>query len=401
MASVKLVLYTSKVLKNGEHPIMIRIIKDRKPKYISTGHSCPIDMWDMENNKPKKKHPNSKFLDINLEIKITEAKKLVINLENDQEDFTLDDFDKKYRNSKKSTSFYAYLTELIGDLNKTGRISYATSHRDLERIMLKFHPKDFGFSAINLGFLRRFEQFLREKNLKENTLGVYFRTLRAVYKKSMADGFINKDNYPFDEFKVSRFKATTKKRAIRKEDVQKIMQLNIEKDTRLYHSRNFFLFSYYCSGINFIDVASLTWKNITLSHSLEYERSKTGHVFNITLLDPALEILEYYKGFRNENYIFPYLDTKVHTTPTKIDNRLNKCIHQVNQDLKEIGNLAGIDAKLTTYVARHTFATTLKREGVSTSQIAELMGHEDERTTRTYLDSFDNRELYEATKKLL
>ena len=388
MASVKLVLYTSKVLKNGEHPIMIRIIKDRKPKYISTGHSCPAELWDEETNRPKRKHPNHKDLDINLDIKLTEAKKLVINLENEQQDFTLDDFDKKYRHSKKYISFYVYLIELINDLNKTGWVSYATSHRDLERIMKKFHPKDFGFSSINMSYLRKFEQFLREKNLKENTLGVYFRTLRAVYKKAMADGYIKKDNYPFDDFKVSRFKATTKKRAIRKEDIQKIMKLEIEKDTRLYHSRNFFLFSYYCSGMNFIDVASLTWQNITPTLSLEYERSKTGHVFNIKLLPPAIEILEYYRQFRTENYIFPYLDTAVHTTPTKIDNRLNKCIHQVNQDLKEIGKLAEIEATLTTYVARHTFATTLKREGVSTSQIAELMGHEDERTTRTYLDSF-------------
>ena len=196
-------------------------------------------------------------------------------------------------------------------------------------------------------------------------------------------------------------KSTTTKRAIRKEDVQKIAALDIPIGTRIYDSRNFFLFSYYCAGMNFIDVSMLEWSNITSSFALEYERSKTGAKFHIKLLPPALAILDYYRPLRLENHVFPYLDKLKHNSPLSIDNRLNKCIQQVNQDLKEIAKMANIEAKLTTYVARHTFATTLKKEGVSTSKISELMGHTNESITQTYLDSFDNQELYEATLNLL
>jgi len=401
MASIKVLLYTSKILKNGEHPIMIRLIKDRKMKYISVGHNCSLDLWDEKKDRPKRKHPNYRELEINIELKLGEAKKLLLNLENEQQDFTINDFEKKYRNQHKSTSFYIYLDELIENLKKTNRVSYANSHKDLERLMRKFQVQDFGFAQINVPFLRKLEQFMREKGMKENTLGVYFRTLRATYKKAIADGYVKKENYPFDEFKVSKLKSSTSKRAIRKEEVQKIANLVLEEGTRLFDSRNFFLFSFYCAGMNFIDVSMLQWQNITPTFSLEYERSKTGHKFNIKLLPPAVTILEYYRPYRSNNYIFPYLDKTKHTTPLSIDNRLNKCIQQVNQDLKELAKRAGIDTKLTTYVARHTFATTLKRQGVSTSMISELMGHQNESITQTYLDAFDNQELYEATLNLL
>ena len=401
MASIKVLLFTSKVLKNGEHPIMIRLIKDRKIKYISVGHNCSLDLWDSVKDRPKRKHPYYRELEINIELKLADAKKLVLNLENEQQDFTVNDFEKKYRNQNKHTTFYVYLDELIESLITQGRISYANSHKDLKRVILKFQPKDFTFSEITTSFLKKLELFMREKNMKENTLGIYFRTLRATYKKAIADGYIKKDNYPFDDFKVSKLKSTTTKRAIRKEDVQKIAALDIPIGTRIYDSRNFFLFSYYCAGMNFIDVSMLEWSNITSSFALEYERSKTGTKFHIKLLPPALAILDYYRPLRLENHVFPYLDKLKHNSPLSIDNRLNKCIQQVNQDLKEIAKMANIEAKLTTYVARHTFATTLKKEGVSTSKISELMGHTNESITQTYLDSFDNQELYEATLNLL
>lgn len=68
MASIKVMLYTSKVLKSGEHPIMVRIIKDRKIKYISVGHSCHPDLWDFKKELPKRKHPNYRELEINIDI---------------------------------------------------------------------------------------------------------------------------------------------------------------------------------------------------------------------------------------------------------------------------------------------------------------------------------------------
>ena len=72
----------------------------------------------------------------------------------------------------------------------------------------------------------------------------------------------------------------------------------------------------------------------------------------------------------------------------------------MNKDLQEIGSALGISIKLTTYVARHTFATVMKYQGVPTSIIGQALGHEDEKTTRIYLDSFGSDMMKEAFKKL-
>ena len=162
------------------------------------------------------------------------------------------------------------------------------------------------------------------------------------------------------------------------------------------------MFSYLTRGTNFTDIAFLTWKSISKDNRMKYTRKKTGQSFDMGLLDEAFEIIQYYKDIyysgNDKDYIFPILNREIHVTPTQIDNRIEKVLKQTNRDLKSIAKEIGIDEKITTYVARHSFATILKNEGQGTAVISELLGHESERTTQIYLDSFGNKILDEATK---
>ena len=101
------------------------------------------------------------------------------------------------------------------------------------------------------------------------------------------------------------------------------------------------------------------------------------------------------------DYIFPILDRAIHKTEIQIANRLNKVLRHINRELKNWGKTLGLPTKLTTYVARHTFATVLKRSGVNIAIISELLGHSDLSTTQIYLDSFDNEQIAEAMKNLV
>jgi len=375
MATIKTLLYTSKVLKNGEHPIMIRLIKDRRIKYISVGHTCHPDLWDFKKELPKRKHPHYHELEVNIGLKLKEAKSLLFDLENEQKNFSLDEFKQKYKAQSQHISVFEYLDTLANDLTKAGRVGYANSHKDLKRILSRYKPDGFAFSDLNHALLRKIEQFFQEREMKENAMGVYFRTLRAVYNKAVADGYVKKGDSPFDDFKVSKFKAKTKKRAIAKEAVQLLAQVEVREDLRLFHSRNSFLFSFYCSGMNFVDVAMLTWDNITgEGEYLHYEREKTGDIFDIKLLPPALTILAFYRRQRIDKYVFPYLNEKEHKTPSQIHDRIEDRRKVTNKDLKKLALSAGINTSITTYTARHSFATTLKHSGVATGKISELMG---------------------------
>lgn len=402
MATIDVVLFTSKLLKNGEHPIMVRLIKDRKSKYISVGESCSKSLWDITKNLPSKKHPLAKEMAIKIEKTKMEAKRLLMKLEDEQTDFSAEEFTKKLKNQSRKTTVIQFLDEVIADLLKADKVGNANVHKNLRNVIIRFkNQKDFTFSELDGSFLRKFEQDFRERGVSDVSMSVHFRTFRALYNRAVVEDFAKKECDPFLDFKVSKFNTKTQKRAIKKEDIVRIALLTVEKGTRLYNSQNAFLFSYYCSGINISDIIELEWTDISPDSLMEYERNKTLQKQRVQLLPPAKDILAYYRKYNTGDYIFPYLDKAKHKTVAQINNRVKKITKQINEDLKILATMAGIETNLTTYVARHTFATVLKRSGVDISKISELLGHDSEKTTKIYLGDFENEELYEATLNLL
>jgi integrase len=237
-----------------------------------------------------------------------------------------------------------------------------------------------------------------------NAVFVFLRTFKTLVNYAKRDGIVRNDFDPYKDISFSKFRRIkTQKRAISKEEIRKIANLQFEPESSLFHSRNFFLFSYYCRGINFIDMANLTWRDLS-NGRLQYTRRKTKELFNISLLEPASEILSYYRRVyynTDEDYIFPILNKDLHQTATSMDNRIHKILRRTNEDLREIAKLAGINTKITTYVARHSFATVMKKSGIPTAIISEAMGHDSEKTTQIYLDNFDNDIIDKATSVLL
>src|SRR5690606_10852369 len=191
------------------------------------------------------------------------------------------------------------------------------------------------------------------------------------------------------KYKIAKLKGKSIKRALSRDEIQKIFELDISEHPNLIHSKNYFVFSYFILGLIFVDMMHLTWDDIN-DDSITYIRSKTKGRFSIKILKPVKEILSFYsKTHTSTSYVFPIL-LKEGLTPTQIQNRKAKTLKKFNKDLKEIATLAGIDKKLTSYVARHSFATNLKQLGVSTDIISESMGHQNINITNAYLKEFDS-----------
>ena len=132
---------------------------------------------------------------------------------------------------------------------------------------------------------------------------------------------------------------------------------------------------------------------------LVYIRQKTKKLIMLPLQEKAVEIVNRYRSSQRK-YVFPVLDNR-ERTPRQIRNRIYDVLDNVNGYLADIGKELGIELKISSYVARHSYATVLKRSGVSTSVISESLGHSSERVTQIYLDSFENRQLNDAMKNLL
>ena len=132
---------------------------------------------------------------------------------------------------------------------------------------------------------------------------------------------------------------------------------------------------------------------------LIYKRQKTKKLIKIPLQPQALELIKRYHNAESP-YLFPIL-SPLHITDEQKANRIHKVITKVNDRLKQIGKTLNLPITLTTYVARHSQATVMKKAGVSTAVIREIMGHSSERVTQIYLDSFDNEQINDAMKNLL
>ena len=156
------------------------------------------------------------------------------------------------------------------------------------------------------------------------------------------------------------------------------------------------------TDINFTDMATLRYRDIVHGR-ICYSRHKTQKLISCCLVPNALQIVEKYRksNCTDEDYVFPILDRMIHQTPQQIFNRTHKVLGKVNRELKVLGKRIGLAIPLTTYVARHTYATVLKRSGVNIAIISESLGHSDLATTQIYLDSFENSQIDEAMKHLL
>ena len=406
MTSVKVVLYTSKILKNGEHPVILRLTKDRKQKKISLGFNCLPTQWDDANNTPKKRHPHYKELCITIDSIRNKANREILNLENEGKDYSLEELtnilqaDKK----RKSGTIFEYFEEIITRKDQTGKVGYANAFIEAKNKLSAFRGgKDLEFSDVTFNFLKQYEDWLSFQKLMSNTIFYYLRTLNTLLGYAKKEGLVKSDYYPFKDFGFAKYRnAKTKKRAISKEDMLAIIREDLNPSSRLYRSREIFVYSYYCGGINFVDIAHLKWTNI-VNGRLQYTRQKTGGEFNIALLPPAQKILQDFKESnftREDSYIFPIL-SDFHKTPQQMRDRIHKINRQTNEDMKVIATMVNINSDLTTYVARHSFANIQKNSGTPIAIIKEMLGHDSETTTQVYLDGFGNDVIDEAMKNLL
>ena len=396
--TISVVCYKSKVLKNNESPLMLRICKDGKRKYESIGISILPSLWDFKQNKPTRKCPNKEYRERLIAEKVKVYTDKVIEFKSQEKEFTATSLMEKVNKPVKRKTVQEVFNQYIQELESANRLRYADMYKCTMHSLIKFNKHlDIPFSDMDTIWLKRYEVWLQSQGLAINTLGTRFRHLRVIYNFAIEEKIVKSEYYPFNSFKVSKLSQTTAKRSIQKDEILSV--LNYQGQTPLEClAIDLFTFSYLAAGINFGDIARLTKDNI-LENRLIYIRKKTQKQIKVSLQEQAIKLIQKY-SMPDNPYLFPILSS-FHKTEQQKVNRIHKIIAKVNKSLKEIGERLNIPIDLTTYVARHSFATVLKRSGVNTSLICEALGHSSERVTQIYLDNFGNDQMEDAMKNLL
>ncbi len=395
----KLVLDKRRLRSDSTYRITLRVTYKRTPLLIGSDYCVSESEWDEENCRIKpdcKRFNNVARVNNSLDKFRVNAEQMIdlLTLSGEIDKLSPNELKNRIVNKNRPITFREFNNKIIKELelsNKLGNAScYIQAQRFLDRYCAK---KDLCFEDIDYKFLKNIEVQHLAKNNSFNSLSFYLRTVRAVFNRAIHEGVIRREIYPFDKYSIKETK--TKKRAIRKNDINLIRDLKIDENTPMWHARNYFMFSFYCIGMNFADMANLKRSNI-IKGRIEYVRAKTGKPYSVKLVEPAIEIINlYYNGQGPKDYVFPIIKRE---DPALRMKDLQNERKTYNKYLKHIAAACGIEANLTSYVARHSWATIAKDLNQPISVISEGLGHEDSKTTQIYLDSFDDEVIDNANK---
>ena len=395
----------NRLSKNGEMPLTIRLTQNKRRRYVRIGIEIKPEYWDEIKNKVRPNCPNGEYIESIITSKLGEYQKQVLEFQAIGREYSMNQLLEAVNKPTVNKTVVSYLNFIIDTLMKNNKIGNAAHYKALLCSLQKFiNCSCLEFIDIDSSFLSKYETYLRGLGNKGNTISMKMRTLKATYNKAIKENLVKKDYYPFDNYILSRLKETTPKRAISKEDILKIIDFDVKTISKrpqslLQFSKDLFLFSYLSCGINIADMAHLKSSNIILDRVI-YKRQKTGKQINFLLQPYAKGIIERYEGLNGE-YIFPILNDAINKTVEQQFRRIKKITYVVNKNLQKIGDKIGLSINLTSYVARHSYATVLKNSGVNVALISETLGHSDLKTTQIYLDSFENSQIDEAMKNLL
>ncbi|HAP63651.1 MAG TPA: transposase [Cytophagales bacterium] len=406
--NIVLTLDTRRARKDGTYPLVYRLVHQRKTLPLKqTGLTLLLEQWNEDAKLVTDRYKgtaNITRLNNQLAKARTTMMDIVLKLEEKGRLETMTVHEVRDQILPQSGSFQLYVSELVKGMRKAKQHGNADIYQDTARAVLKYNAvkhkvkpteddkppqKDIQFKELTYAFLVGFEKdYLSRDGNKINGLGTYLRTLRAIINKAIKAGKMEKGTSPFEDYTIRKEK--TRKRALPAKTLSKIITLQIDPDKALYHARNYFLCSYFIQGMPFADLAHLTPKDIR-NGRVQYDRQKTGKPYDVKIY-PALEaILNFYaQGKGPEEFIFPIIRRIEEEDQHKDVKWARK---RYNRRLKEIATLCEIEDNLTSYVARHSFATHAMNADVPIKAIQEMLGHEDIRTTMIYLQDLGSDKL--------
>lgn len=434
MKSISIILYKSTLLKSGEHPVVLRITKDRVRKFISLNLSATPDQWNDEFSQFKKdKRINLDYEKNNAYInrQFLKAKDVIDEFDRNKIDWTLNQFEESFLNRAKKGKVKPFFVNHIQVLKNTGHIGNGKNYERALSI-IEIFDKKFDkrlFSEIDIKYVRDFDAFLQtpresickwkngttriiqRKGCCGNSRKGYMKQLRSILNLAIEAKEASRSTYPFGKggFEVAKLEEETEKRYLPSDYLNKIKSATALSEN-LHFARLVFLFSYYCYGMSFVDMAHLTPNNIKRLENgqyIVYKRQKTKYSKKSKSI--SIKLTDELQTFINdlcsiqvpvENYLLPIVSRKGYTGETLYKHIHNR-LYNINGNLDEMAKVLGIDdINITSYVSRHTMAMTLQNNGVKRELISQILDHKDMKTTNTYLDSFANSEIDEAVKVL-
>jgi integrase/recombinase XerD len=383
---------------NGKCTVSLRVTHQQKKKYYPTGIRLTVKEFERVMKAKRRSVEESDVYRKLLEFQ-AKANSVIDKLPH----FTFNQFEEGFiSNRKMSDSLTDAFDNYINELKDGDKIGTAVAYECARNSIIGF-KKDLRIADITPKFLQKYEDWMLGQENSITTVSIYLRCLRAILNRSNVDRLV----YPFGKSKDKYSIPTGKniKKALTLDEVSKIFNYDADPKSSEQMARDYWIFMYLSNGMNVKDICLLKWKNID-KNILKYSRSKTKSTKNseeqikISLKSEAKAIIQKWgrPSDDRDDYIFPHLEQGM--TAVRQRQVYQQLTKTINKYMKRIAVALQIDKEITTYYARHSFATVLKRSGATTEFISEMLGHADSKTTRSYLDSFEDEEIHSRTDVL-
>ena len=377
-------------------------------KMYSTNYKLTPE--EFENARSRK--PKGKFIELSIELnkllsRACEVAESIIP-------FSFEKFEAEmFAEPRNKANVFDAFEIAINDNKSHGHIGNADNYQNSLNSFKKFTQTQkkinsdiLLFTEITPDWLQRYDEYMKTNSKSTTTVSMYLRALRAIFNTAISNGDISNKIYPFgkEKTKYKIAKVRKVKKSLKQEELKKLFEA--EGSHERIRAKDFFFFSYNCSGMNFKDIANLKYSQID-GDRLKFFRKKTESTtseqteISVYLTPFAHDVIRKYGNPVNtpNSYIFNIINDDMTAEQKQV--AIKNFTRSVNQGLKKLAKVVGIDENISTYYARHSFSTNAIKSGASMELVSEQLGHADLKTTQNYFSGFEDESIEELTKKLM
>lgn len=384
---VSVLLDTRTANKEGTYPVKIKVYFQGKPKYYSTGicMSTKDELEEVLESKSKK----------NIEIQDIIGKELSRILKNVDILVERGTFSFSNLNNMLGKNIGGTLNEMISakikELDNEEKFGSSAFYKGTLSLLKRYMKHDILINEVTVEWLNGLEKFIL-KTASQTTVAMNMRNIRTIMNIAKQTGVIRESDYPFGRGKYQIKEGSGKKKALNKKQLKAIAEYSDGSMTTEFY-RDLWLFIYFCNGLNVADLISLKFSDIQngeISFIRKKTKDRTRDVKRIyAAITPEMYsiINKWGNDPKKSVYIFPFL--KPSDSAWEHEKKKKNLTKLINKRMKMIGEKLNF-GKITTYVARHTYATVLRNEGVPISIISPMLGHSSVTTTEIYLADLES-----------
>ena len=282
------------------------------------------------------------------------------------------------------------MEEKKGEVSQSTIANYAVALNSFSRFL---NDKDVATADINCNTMQRYERWMEDNGICRNTSSCYMRSIRTLYNCVTKKWHIA-NKHPFEN--VFTGNAATAKRDITINDIKRIENLKLDDDSKLKLTQDIFMFCFYAMGMPFVDAVHLKQAQVRDSHIIYY-RQKTRQCITVKIEPCIRRIINRYES-KSRKFLFPILPENDEGQNRKL---YCKALATYNRNLDELAKAAGIDKHLTSYVARHTWASIACKNDVDMNVISRALGHTSIKTTQIYIGQTCDNAVAKACQKVI